>query len=302
MFTTSGNAAPDDQGNGQNTMLSSLSSTPSAAAERYVRRYVQREGHLGASTFTHPLQPRSAHVLDFEFGDAVEIFTSGTDATRMAEPAAVVGSLTCPRGQVLIRGNVDTFVIVLKPAALHQLFGLPALDFTNRDHAAHAAVGAAASELQQRLGNALSFQERVQIADRFILSWSLRAPSADSIEVAANEIIRSHGGCRIDSLVHHTGLSVRTFQRRFHQRIGVSAKLYARIVRFESALKTKAALPHMSWTAIAYEFGYHDQMHMIHDFQQLSEQAPNSILRQMRPVFAPQITSAVQQDPDHLLL
>ena len=115
-----------------------------------------------------------------------------------------------------------------------------------------------------------AFQKRVQIADQFITKHSFRPQTADSIELAANEIVSNHGGCRIDSLAHDTGLSIGSFQRMFKQRIGVSPKLYARIVRFESALKTKAACPHISWTTIAHEFGYHDHMHMIHDFEQFS--------------------------------
>ena len=82
----------------------------------------------------------------------------------------------------------------------------------------------------------------------------------------------------------------------------MSPKLYARIVRFESALKTKAAFPQISWTTVAHEFGYHDQMHMVHDFQQLSGEAPTSILVHAEAVLAPQIDFASQQDPDLLAL
>jgi hypothetical protein len=66
---------------------------------------------------------------------------------------------------LLIRGNIESFAIQFQPAAIHQLFGVPAINITDCDYAAHAVLGSAASELQQRLGNARSFQERVQIAD-----------------------------------------------------------------------------------------------------------------------------------------
>jgi AraC-like DNA-binding protein len=277
-------------------------SKATTATQRFVRGYVQREAQLGASSFIHPVQARSAHLLDFEFGDAIEILPSSADITRRAEAAALVGIQTCQLGQLLLRGSVETFVIFFHPAAIHQLFGLSALETTNRDYPAHAVLGPAASELQERLGNAASFEERVQVADRFIASRSFKAPVADSVERAANEIVRSHGGCRMDALAHDTGLSIRSFQRMFRQRIGVSPKLYARIVRFESALKTKAALHHMSWTTIAHEFGYHDQMHMIHDFRGLSGETPTGILERVKPVVAPQLESAPRQDPDLLLL
>jgi AraC-like DNA-binding protein len=277
-------------------------SESSKATKRYVRLYVQREAQLGISTFMHPVPARSAHLLDFEFGGPIEIHTSGSDLTRTAETVALVGLQTSQRNQLLIRGDVESFVIFFQPAAIHQLFRLPPGDLINRDHAAHLVLGAAVSELHQQLGNAGSFQERVQIADQFISSYSFRAPAPDRIELSANEIMRNRGGCRIDCLAHHAGLSIRNFQRMFRQQIGLSPKLYARIVRFESALKTKVSSPHRSWTTVAHEFGYHDQMHMIHDFQQLSGETPTGILGQMEIVFEPQIRLPARQDPNLLVL
>jgi AraC-like DNA-binding protein len=274
----------------------------STQTKRYVRCYVQRTLRLGASILIHPVPARAAHVLDFEFGGPIGICRLGTDITRTAEPAALVGLQTSQRYQLLIEGNVESFVIVFQPAAIHQLFGLPPLDLINSAHAAHAVLGALVSALHERLGNTHSFQERVQIADQFIASQSFRAPANDPIEFVAKEIVQSHGGCRIDSLAHNTGQSISTFQRMFKQRVGISPKLFARIVRFEAALKTKAALPHLSWTMIAHEFGYHDQMHMTHDFHHLSGETPTGILGQAEAVFAPQIDPGAQDNPERLLL
>jgi transcriptional regulator GlxA family with amidase domain len=86
---------------------------------------------------------------------------------------------------------------------------------------------------------------------KIIARQSLTAPVHDSIELAAHEIMRNDGRCRIDFLAHHTGLSIRNFQKMFRENVGVSPKLYSRIVRFEAALRTKAASPHMSWMTIA---------------------------------------------------
>jgi AraC-like DNA-binding protein len=278
-------------------------SNASPAAGRFVRFYVQREVRLGTTTLIQPVPARAAQMLDFEFGDPIEIRPTGSEVTRMAETATLIGIQTYQRAQLLIRGNVETFVIVFRPAGIYQLFGLPALENVNLDHAAHAVFGAAASDLQQRLGNAHCFQERVQIADQFITGQSFKAqPAADPIEAAANEIVSNYGVCRIDCLVRQTGLAIRNFQRMFQQRVGVSPKLFARIARFESALKAKALSPQMSWTNIAHEFGYHDHMHMVHDFRQLSGQTPTGILEQVESVLGPQIDSTAQPDPNLLAL
>jgi AraC-like DNA-binding protein len=283
-------------------MQLSCFSEPSKATKRYVRLYVQREVQPGTSTFVLPVPARSANLLDFEFGGPIEIHSSGTNLTRTAEGVALVGLQTSQRHKLFIRGNVESFVIFFQPAAIHQLFKLPPGEIIDRDHAAGLVLGKAISALHEKLGNACSFEERVQIANQFISSYSLRATPPDRIELLANEITRNHGACRMDGLAHQAGLSIRNFQRMFRQQIGLSPKLYARIVRFESALKIKVLSPGRSWTTVAHELGYHDQMHMIHEFEQLSGETPTGILEQMETVFAPQILSPARRDPNLLVL
>jgi AraC-like DNA-binding protein len=61
--------------------------------------------------------------------------------------------------------------------------------------------------------------------------------------------------------------------------------LHARILRFEAALDSKARFPDKSWADVAQEFGYYDQMHMIHDFRRFTGDTPSNILRQLEEVF-----------------
>ena len=55
-------------------------------------------------------------------------------------------------------------------------------------------------------------------------------------------------------------------------------KLYARVTRFEAALEFKTRAPDLKWTDIAHDLGYHDQMHMVHDFRQLADSTPSDLL------------------------
>jgi AraC-like DNA-binding protein len=283
-------------------MHHSRSSNASKVATQFVQQYLQRETQLGTTDVIHPVPARAAHVLTFQFGGPVGARFYGTDIMRTVEAAALVGPQTHQRCQLILRGNVETFVIVLRPTAIYRLFGLPAVETTDRDHAADAVLGGAVAALREELGNARTFQERVQIADRFITKRSSIAHAASGIELAANDIVLYNGACRMDSLARHSGHSIRSFQRMFQQRVGVTPKLYSRIVRFEGALKTKAASPHLSWLTVAHKFGYHDQMHMIHDFRQLSGEVPTSLLAQAQAVFGPQLESAPQPAAQFLSL
>jgi hypothetical protein len=65
----------------------------------------------------------------------------------------------------------------------------------------------------------------------------------------------------------------RQFQRRFKQLSGFPLKLYARIIRFGAAMQ-RYGNNFRSLTDIAYECGYYDQSHFIHDFKEFSGYHP----------------------------
>jgi AraC-like DNA-binding protein len=275
-------------------------SGPSDATKRFVRFYAHRASNLASSVLIHPVRARSEHVLDFEFGDDIQIRSFYDGAVRLAEKAAVIGLQTHRRGEQLIRGRIECFNIFFQPAALNLLFGLPAVSITNADHDACGVLGSSIGELRERLANCRLFHERVRVAEEFLICFGSKVPPADPVELA-REILRQRGICRIDTLAQDTGLDSRTFQRRFKQTVGLSPKTYARIVRFQSALQTKAVSPRMTWTDIAYAHGYHDQMHMVHDFQGFSNESPSELLRHLSNIYQADLTTAGKTQ-GHLVL
>jgi hypothetical protein len=81
-------------------------------------------------------------------------------------------------------------------------------------------------------------------------------------------------------------------------------RLHARIIRFQSALDSKACSSTKSWTDVAHEFGCHDQMHMIHDFEEFTGARPTERLRLLETFFRQQLdairTGTGTKDPKSL--
>jgi AraC-like DNA-binding protein len=71
--------------------------------------------------------------------------------------------------------------------------------------------------------------------------------------------------------------------------VGLRPKLFVRIARFEAALENKARFASKPWTDVAHEFGYYDQMHMVHDFGEFTGGTPTETLTQLETVFVEQI-------------
>jgi AraC-like DNA-binding protein len=157
---------------------------------------------------------------------------------------------------------------------------LPMHELIDTDQEARAVFGAWVNELEQRLGESRSFEDRIRIANTFSLSCCARLQSPDEITAAAMSVLYQQGSIQVPALAQQAGMSTRQFERRFTREIGMPPKLFARIARFEAALESKA-VDCQSWTDVANQLGYFDQMHLIHDFKEFSGELPTTLLTQL---------------------
>jgi transcriptional regulator GlxA family with amidase domain len=103
--------------------------------------------------------------------------------------------------------------------------------------------GPVITRLKERLADCRTFEERISVANQFLLRRALAVSSRDGISEAATEILRRAGGPRISGMARRAALGLRQFERRFVQQVGVGPKLFARIARFEAALDRMARSP-----------------------------------------------------------
>ena len=259
--------------------------SPAPRLREYVRFYAHRDVRIGGAAVVLPVPARAFPLVEFVFGDAFQVLYPDQSRVDTSPSAVVVGSQTGCRSQLKFQGAVECFVIMFQATGLHRLFSAPVSELTDHAYEAHAVLGAFVSQLEQQLGDTKNFDERVRITDRFLLRHSPSARAFDRISAAASQIIRAAGNARIVALSRDAGLSVRQFERCFMQQVGVHPKLFARIVRFEAALDSKARSSAKSWTDVAHEFGYYDQMHMVHDFEGFTGLTPTKILGEVEALF-----------------
>ncbi|MGA9027433.1 MAG: helix-turn-helix domain-containing protein [Steroidobacteraceae bacterium] len=266
-----------------------LASRPAPALRHLIRHYYQVKDSLVRGVSLQPVPARSPQIIEFMFGTHYQVRKRGCEAPENVRAVALVGARTSPSAELILSGNVDAFTIVFLPGAFSMLFGVPAVELTNGDFNGQEVLGQRINELHCRLGEATTFHDRVRVADKVLTAARPATESVSAIVHTARAMIRNEGSVRVSDIVHQTGLGLRQFERRFAHEIGVSPKLYARIIRFEAALQRRAITPSMSWTDIAHDLGYHDQMHMVHDFTRLSGDSPEAISSQLDMFVQPEV-------------
>lgn len=189
----------------------------------------------------------------------------------------ITGQLT-ERTILSLPSNHLMIKIGFQPGALQRLLHEPMhkmLPYKNYD--GELVFGLGASHVVDALANAKDFAEMKDIADDFMLSLLSKFRQPVLIDSIIPEVIRRGGLIKIDELVKRACMSNRQFERVFKDRMGVSPKFYSRLVRFGKAWLLKESSPHLTWTDVAYECSYFDQMHLIRDFKEFANTNPREI-------------------------
>jgi AraC-like DNA-binding protein len=124
----------------------------------------------------------------------------------------------------------------------------------------------------------------VSFSDKFLIGVLTRRKAAyrnEEVSKIAYHLITNSNLSGIPLYAAKANMSVRNFERRFLEQVGVSPKSFCRLVRFNSALNFKINNPKTSWTKVAYEFGYYDSMHLIKDFKQFTDSNPTNLLTEI---------------------
>ena len=223
-------------------------------------------------------RPGRTRILEFYLEDRYVVRNGEVGAQEIVPRAVVVGPRTRMSAELILHGRFDVFTIHFHASGFYGLFRLAMDELADQAYDARSIVGPELSEVEQKLAEASSFEERVRFANDFLLRRLTVRPDA-VIAPTANRILLRRGALRVGNAAAEAGIGVRQFERRFRQQVGLPPKLYARIVRFSAALEAKLHEPQRLWTDIAHAFGYHDQMHMIRDFEIFAGESPTAFMR-----------------------
>lgn len=181
---------------------------------------------------------------------------------------------------LLISQSLDVFSIYFRPEAISLFFDLPLGQFLNNGIALSQLNNKLANEIQERLVNTKSFDERVKIAEHYLLN-KLREVENDfnfrRMQHLIALISNSKGCISIDRLVDESCLSRKQFERKFIKKLGISPKQYLKIIRFQSTIHGYNIHPNRSLTSLAYDNGYYDQSHFINDVKSFTGESPKYV-------------------------
>lgn len=218
--------------------------------------------------------PRPEHSITFYVRD-VQKFSQIHSAKVVTYPPCVInGIYTVPINRY---GGHDFWAIkvVFQPTTLFRLKALPVKELTNTFVNAEEVLGNEIAIICENLSGKDKLSDMIVTLERFLLKLvAQRCRSTQPIDKASSYILNQEKPTCLHWLADQSCLSVRQFIRSFEERIGLSPKMFQRIVRFDKAFRMKNNDPGLDWLDIALACGYYDYQHLAKDFKEFTGFTP----------------------------
>jgi AraC-like DNA-binding protein len=202
----------------------------------------------------------------------IRLFAGIDDSAGEALGQAVIGGPRCSFYVRNISQPISTVGAQIHAVTARFLFGMPACELAGRHTRLDDVWGPGADALRERLLEAKSLEQRLNLLERELVN-RLRAVRRLHPAVAhALEVLPI--GLNVHEVVKETGYSHRRFIALFREEMGLTPKLFSRLLRFQRIMQQFALDPSAAWSALAYDAGYSDQAHFTRDFREFAGVTP----------------------------
>ena len=197
------------------------------------------------------------------------------------EPRSLVSGQIKRHIQIQNNGQVGVFGVRFRPHGLYSFFRQPLRELAEQVIDLKFIFGKDGRIIESKMIEAKTNWERISLIQKFLLKQLNPIHWQDSFFHSALKLIKNSGGLiSIDDLSLKVGLSGRQLERKFNEVIGLTPKLYSRIIRFQRLFPLIKQHPGSSLTWLANESGYFDQAHFIRDFKEFSGLTPSDYFSQ----------------------
>lgn len=246
---------------------------PSSKLADFVKCYWTLESNFEETPLKNTIIPDGTMKLIFHYGDLY--WHHPKNGESFLQPRCfLIGQLTKPY-VVEPKGKTGTFVIRFNPNGFSPFTNIPIKEMENKPIAVKELFGEKGKKLEQEILDAINTQQRINIAETFLLNLLKSKEVKDRIVNAAIETITKYKGqLSVNELSNQTQLSRRILARKFSSNVGLSPKQLSKIVRLHSTLTSLLQNEKTSLTNLTYANEYFDQSHFIKDFKEFTGITP----------------------------
>lgn len=197
------------------------------------------------------------------------------------QPLTVLIGPQYSRVNIKVYHQLSAVRVDFLPGGMYRMLGIPMHELFDGGFDAFDFFGTEMRNINQQMQYISDLEEGKNIVEKFLLNQVTSLKEILPFDSAMRILLNNNGNIAIEKTASLSCLSMKQFERKCRERIGMNPKMYARILKFSKAYRLHEAFPQLSWTKIAFEAGYYDQMHMIRDFKVFAGVNPSVIEQQL---------------------
>lgn len=188
--------------------------------------------------------------------------------------ASVLGHLTCAC-QLQVQGPVKVAVVQLNAYGSHRLLGLDAANFTNYYRNLANITSPLWNDLITSLHHISEAKQVEALLDTACLqALTTQTDNLKAVDDMVDYMLIMQGNVEVQELSSRYGLSRPTLERIFSTIVGVPPQLYARMIRYKTALSALRQLNLPEWQTPVATTAYYNQAMFIKDYLLFNHEAP----------------------------
>jgi AraC-like DNA-binding protein len=276
-------------------MVQTLIVRPTGILKDYIQAFELREFDTCGHEFKKPVHAFHEALISLFIDCKLTFFDAASDPSpayivknTTQAFSGVMGLQSYMRGSFVFQGYFKIFNIQFKPMGFSSIFKIPASLIMNKLYDLEDIFNQDLEELHEQLHEAKSMAEMVGYAESFLEKKLLSNNSCwknKALLIASEFLLNQPNTYSIEQLAYHFNMTLKTFERKFTEQVGMPPKLFARIRRFNLALYMKLYQKDLSWMDICFQTGYYDQMHLSKDFKTFAGQPPCAFFKNTPPPF-----------------
>ena len=236
----------------------------------------------GPSLFGGPERIVADGVVEAIFHYRTPFKMRFADAEAAAQPVSLLVSQTRRFVEIEPAGAGGFVAVRFQPWGAHQFLPVPMLDVADRATAAEEVwFRPDVREIEERIGTAATDQERVDALQEFLLR-RLDTHRKPDVSGLVRALWRTPPPVRIDRIADSLGIGQRRLERTFETGLGMTPKHLTRLARFLRACRRLRETPDARLTGVAYDAGFYDQAHFIHEFRAFAGMTPGEFAADAR--------------------
>jgi len=173
-----------------------------------------------------------------------------------------------------LSGKTGIILIVFKPHGVEPFFNFPINELLNKNLSVSDLIKNEAAVLEDKLFNSQNNKQRIAHLENVLLKRMVINKDFERVEHAIKIIENSKGQIKTQVLAEEVCLGIKQFERIFSKHVGLNPKKFTSIVRFQNVLQMKMNDKNANMYQLAFDNGYYDQSHFIHDFKNLTGLSP----------------------------